>query len=325
MKRGLSCLLLMISIISAFAILRNSFGQEIKYPTRPIQVVIPSGPGGTLDIVARITGGQLQEVLNTPIIHLNKPGGGGITGAVFVKEQKPDGYNILHAASAIIESTIVTPNCPYKKEDFIPIARVTYGALVLSVKKDAPWKTIEEFIEAARKEPGKISVGVPGVGTLQHLVIKLFEMGAKIQLNPIPFKGDGLSVPPLLGGHIQGVMTGITTITPFLRSGEVRALVSSAPDRHPVFKDIPTFREKGFPEVALVSWTGAFVSLGTPEPIIKILNDAYREAANHPSVIALLEKAGTTHGYLNSDDFKKFTAGEYNKFYKASEAAGVIK
>ena len=302
------------------------YAQEAKYPAKPIQVIIPYGPGGTHDIAARIVDSQVQEILRVPMVHVNKPGGNGVLGAAFAKEQKPDGYTVLYGGlTVVVELPIVTPNCSYKKEDFIPIARVTYGALVLSVKKDSPWNSLEDFIKAAKKDPGKISLGIPGMGTTQHLVAKLFETEAKIDLNSIPFKGDGPAITALLGGHVQAVMTGITSVTPHLKSGEVKALASSAPEHHAIFKDMPLFRERGFPEVSILSWTGPFVPVGTPEPIVKVLSEAYREAATHESIVTLLEKSGTTPGYLSSEDVKKLIPSEYSKIGKAAKAAGMIK
>jgi len=327
MKRQGFVLSFVIGFIFVLTILTGtSLGQEAKYPNKPIQVIIPYGPGGTHDIAARIVDGQLQEILKVPIIHVNKPGGGGVIGAAYAKEQKPDGYTILYGGlTVVVELPIVTPNSPYKTEDFIPIARVTYGALVLSVKKDSPLNSLEEFIKAAKKDPGKISLGIPGIGTSQHLVAKLFETEAKIELNVIPFKGDGPAITALLGGHVQAVITGITSITPHLTSGEVNTIASSGLDRHAVFKDVPLFKEKGLPEVAIYSWTGPFVPAGTPAPVVKILSDAYRDAANHPSIVSLLEKSGTTPGYLSSEEVKKLVPSEYSKIFKAAKAAGLIK
>jgi len=327
MKRKMNSVFSMLFLVVSMLLFGSlSFGQDIKYPIKPIQVVIPFAPGGTHDIAARIVDGQLQEILKVPIVHINKPGGGGVIGAGFVKEQKPDGYTVLYGGLTVaIELPIVTPNCPYKTEDFIPIARVTYGALVLSVKKDSPLSSLEEFIKAAKKDPGKITLGIPGIGGSQHLVAKLFETEAKIELNMIPFKGDGPNIAALLGGHVDAVMTGITSITPHLKSEEVKTIASSGLDRHAVFKDIPLFKEKGLPEVAIYSWTGPFVPVGTPAPVVKILSDAYREAATHPSIVLLLEKSGTTPGYLSSEEVKKLVPSEYNKIFRAAKAAGLIK
>lgn len=301
------------------------FGQE-KFPGKPIQMIIPYGPGGTHDIAARIVDSQVQEILRTPMVHINKPGGNGVLGAAYVKEQKPDGYTVLYGGlTVVVELPIVTPNCSYQKEDFIPIARVTYGALVLSVKKGSPWNTLEDFIKAARKDPGKITLGIPGIGTTQHLVAKLFESEAKIDLNSIPFKGDGPAITALMGGHVQAVMTGITSVTPHLKSGEVKAIASSGLDRHAIFKDMPLFKELGFPEVAIYSWTGPFVLVGTPEPVIKTLSEAYKEASAHPSIVDLLAKSGTTPGYLSSEEVRKLIPSEYSKIFKAAKAAGLTK
>jgi tripartite-type tricarboxylate transporter receptor subunit TctC len=316
----LVCIVSLLALIGAPA-----FGQEAKYPVKPIQVIIPFGTGGTNDISARIVDSQIQEILRVPVIHINKPGGGGVTGTAFVKEQKPDGYTILWGSGVAIEMSIVTPNCPYKVQDFVPIALVTHGYFILAVKKDAPWNTLEDFITAAKKDPGKISVGNAGIGTSQHLVTKLLELEAKINLNSIPFKGDGPAIPALLGGHVNAVMSGIGAITPYLLSGEARGLASSGPEHHPALKQIPLFKEKGLPGVSKVTWTGPVASAGTPEPIIKILSDAYQVAANHPSVLVLLEKSGTIPKYVNREDGMKVMQSEYKSYYNAAKAAGLIK
>jgi len=326
MKKTANGLLAVIFLITLMLVLgANTFAQE-KYPTKPIQVVIPYGPGGTHDIAARIVDSQLQEILSVPIVHLNKPGGGGVIGGSFAKEQKPDGYTILYGGiTVLVELPLTIPNCSYNTEDFVPIARVTYGALILSVRKDSPLKTLEKFIEAAKKDPGKISMGVPGLGTTMHLAGKRLEMGANIELNTIPFKGDGDSITALLGGHVDCVMTGITSITPHLKSGEVIGIASTALDPPKTFTEIPLFSDKGFPEVSVWGWTGPFVRVGTPEPIIKILSDAYGQAATHPSVVTLLQKSGTTPGYLSSDEVRKLMKGDYRKTYDAAKAAGLLQ
>ena len=314
-------------IVFVFIMLGNMVsGQELKYPTKPIQVIIPYGPGGTNDIIARAVDSQLQEVLKTPIIHINKTGGSGILAAAFVKEEKPDGYTILQGGLSVnIEIPIITPNCPYNLQDFIPIARTAYGPLVLLVKKNAPWDTLESFLVEAKKEPKKISLGIPGIGTSQHYVTKLFESETKIEFNIIPFKGDSANITALLGGHLQASVAGLTAATPYLKAEDVKALASSGYDRHPLFKDIPLFREKGLPEVTLISWGGPFVRAGTPDYVVRILDGAFREAAVHPSVISILEKAGVAPGYLGSDELKKLVPSEYNRLLKAAKLAGLIK
>jgi tripartite-type tricarboxylate transporter receptor subunit TctC len=326
MRKGLASVGIVIGIALLFFMAGGLVSAQDKFPTKPIQVIIPYGPGGTHDIAARIVDSQVQEILKVPIVHVNKPGGNGVLGAAYAKGEKPDGYTVLYGGlTVMVELPITTPNCPYKTEDFIPIARITYGALVLAVKKDSPWNSLEDFISTAKKDPGKITLGIPGIGTTQHLVSKLFETEAKIDLNSIPFKGDGPAITAMLGGHVQAVMCGITSLTPHLKSGELKALAASSPDRHPIFKDMPLFREKGFPEVSILSWTGPFVPIGTPDSVVKVLSEAYREAAKHESIVTLLEKSGTTPGYLSSDDVKKLIPREFANMSKAAKAAGLAK
>jgi tripartite-type tricarboxylate transporter receptor subunit TctC len=313
-----------VSLVLSLFLGEVGFGQE-KYPSKPIQVIVPVVPGGVTDSAARMLGEKLQESLKVPIVVMNKAGGGGAIAATYVLEQKPDGYTVFHAASGMIDKYFLIPNCPFTKDDFIPIARMTYGAMVLAVKKDAPWKSLEEFLESARKEPGKISVGVAGVGDTQDLVARLIETGAKVKFNIIPFKGDGSVIAPLLGGHAQAAVFGITAVTPYLQSGEMRGLAISSPERHYVFKDIPLFKEKNLHDVSLFGWTGIFVATKTPESVIKTLDEAYRQAATHPEIIEKLKKIGTIPGYQNQREFKEFFGAECDKIAKAADLLGLKK
>ncbi len=203
-KVSLLCLLVLV----VFPVAVATFTQAAEFPNKPLQVIIPYGPGGTHDIAARIVDGQLQKVLSVPVVHVNKPGGGGMVGGVYALEQPADGYTILYGGlTVLIEVPIVTPNCPYTLQDFIPVARVTSGPLILAVGKESPYKNLEEFIAAAKKNPGKVTVGTPGIGTSQHLVVALFAKEAGLDLNIIPFKGDGAAITALLGNHVDSVIT----------------------------------------------------------------------------------------------------------------------
>jgi tripartite-type tricarboxylate transporter receptor subunit TctC len=181
-------LLLGVMVLFVFSI--GNFSMAADFPGKPLQVIIPYGPGGTHDIAARIVDGQLQEVLSVPVIHVNKPGGGGMVGGVYALEQPADGYTILYGGLTVfVEIPVVTANCPYSWQDFIPIARVTSGPLILSVGKESPYNSLEDFMAAAKKSPGKVTVGMPGIGTSQHLVAALFAKEAGLDLNIIPFQG----------------------------------------------------------------------------------------------------------------------------------------
>lgn len=321
MKRLLT---ICLSVFFLFPISLTRISLAADFPTKPLQVIIPYGPGGTHDIAARIVDGQLQEVLSVPVIHVNKPGGGGMVGAAYALEQAADGYTILYGGlTVLVEIPVVTPNCPYTWQDFIPIARVTSGPLILSVGKESPYNSLEELMAAAKQNPGKVTVGIPGIGTSQHLVAALFAKEAGLDLNIIPFKGDGAAITALLGKHVDSVMTGLTSLTPHLNAGSVKALASSTPDRHPVQKEIPTFKEKGFPNIVILSWTGAWVRKGTPQDRIKILQDAYKTAATHPSVVTLIDKAGATPDYAGTEELLQMVPKEHEAILGAAKSAGI--
>ncbi|MCJ7596983.1 MAG: tripartite tricarboxylate transporter substrate binding protein, partial [Desulfobacterales bacterium] len=262
--------------------------------------------------------------LSVPVIHVNKSGGGGMVGGAYALEQPADGYTILYGGlTVLIEVPIVTANCPYTWNDFIPVARVTSGPLVLSVGKDARWNTLEEFMAEAKKNPGKLTMGIPGIGTSQHLVAALFAKEAGLDINIIPFKGDGASLTALLGTHVDSAMTGLTSLTPHLKAGSVKALASSSPERNPAEQDIPTFKEKGFSKIGILSWTGAWVRKGTPAERVKKLEDAYKEAANHKSVQTLIDKAGSTPNYAGTEELLKLVPQEYDAILSAARSAGI--
>lgn len=287
-----------------------TFAQQDKYPSRPIEIIIPYNPGGTTDTVMRIVGDQLPEALKASVVHINKPGGGGIAGAEFVKRQKPDGYTLLAHASGFHITPLLDTSSPYKLEEFKPLARFSRGPLILAVKKDSPWKSLEDFLAAAKAAPGKVTVGIPGVGTIHDFVVRLIERSSKSELNSITLKGDGPNVTALLGGHVQASIVGIGALTPHLRSGDLRGLGITTPERHDVFSDIPTFKEKGLDDATVLAWVGIFAPAGIPDPVFRILDAALEKAATSPAAIEALKKTGSMFGYMNAAEFDKSIKSE---------------
>jgi len=315
MKRGLFYVVsgLVVAGFSSVGIPLAS-AQQDKYPSRAVEIIIPYDPGGPTDRVMRVIGEQLPEALKASIVQINRPGGGGIAGAVFVKQQKPDGYTLLAHASGFQITPLLDRNCPYKLEEFKPLARFTQGPLVLAVKKDSPWKSVEDFLAAAKAAPGKVTVGIPGVGTIQDFVVRLMERSSHNELNPIVLKGDGPNATALLGGHIQASVAGITALAPHLKSGELRGLAITTAERYEGFNDIPTFREKGLDEATIRAWVGIFAPANIPDDVFKVLDAALQKAATSPTAIETLKKMGSVPGYLNASDFDKSIKSEVERF-----------
>lgn len=287
-----------------------AFAQPASYPSRPIEIIIPYDSGGTTDTVTRIVGEQLHDVLGVSVVHVNKPGGGGVAGAVYARQQKRDGYTLLAHASGFQITPLLDSSCPYKLEEFKPLAKFTSGPLILAVKKDSPWKSLEDFLAAARANPGLVTVGVPGVGTIQDFVGRLVEASSKTKLNPIVFKGDGPNLTALLGGHVQASIAGITALTPHLKSGDLKGLAITSPERNEAYGDIPTFREKGLDDATLFAWVGIFAPAGVPDPILKVLGEAFEKVGTRPATIEALKRAGTIPGFMNASDFDRSVQSE---------------
>lgn len=291
-----------------------AYAQTDKYPSRSVEIIIPYGPGGPTDRVTRVIGEQLPELLKTGIVQINRPGGGGVAGAVYVKEQKPDGYTLLAQASGFQITPLLDRNCPYKLEEFKPLARFSQGPLVLAVKKDSPWKSVNDFLAAARAAPGQVTVGIPGVGTIQDFVLRLVERSSNSKTNAIVLKGDGPNVTALLGGHIQASVAGISALAPHFRSGELRGLAITTGERYEAFSDIPTFKEQGLDEATVRAWVGLFAPANIPDAVFKVLEAALAQAATRPATIEALKKMGTTPGYLNAADFDQTIKSEVARF-----------
>ena len=315
MRKDLVCVALgLVAAGFSSAGIPVAHAQQDKYPSRAVEIIIPYDPGGPTDRVTRIIGEQLPEALKASIVQINRPGGGGVAGAVFAKQQKPDGYTLLAHASGFQITPLLDRNCPYRLEEFKPLARFTQGPLVLAVKKDSPWKSLEDFLAAAKAAPGKVSVGIPGVGTIQDFVLRLMERSSQSELTSIVLKGDGPNVTALLGGHIQASVAGITALVPHLKSGELRGLAITTAERHELFNDIPTFREKGLDEATVRAWVGIFAPANIPDDVLRVLDAALEKAATNPTTIEMLKKMGTVPGYLNASDFDKSIKSEVARF-----------
>lgn len=314
MKLGVTYPALALAAASFFGGISLACAQQDKYPSKSVEIVIPYNPGGTSDTVMRVVSEQLPEEMKARVVHINKPGGGGVAGAEYMKQQKPDGYTLLAHASGFHITPLLDTSCPYKMEEFKPLARLSQGPLILIVKKDSPWKSVDDLLAAAKAAPGRVTVGMPGVGTLHDFVIRLIERSSKTELNAITFKGDGPNVTALLGGHVQASMVGMTVAIPHLKSGDVRGLAITTPERHEAFNDIPTFKERGLDDATVLAWVGIFAPARIPDNVFRTLDAALEKAATNPKTIEGLKKAGTMSGYMNAADFDKSIKSEMARF-----------
>jgi tripartite-type tricarboxylate transporter receptor subunit TctC len=302
-------------------------GQE-KYPNRPIELVVPFGPGGVADVVARIYSEDLSRVLNVPITVVNRAGGAGIQGTIYVIRARKDGYTLLATPrTPIILPPVITPNeAPYNPlKDLINLGQFGSVPHIFGVKSDSPYQKLEDLIEHARKNPGKLKNS--SVGMVEEGVLNLEILCArnKIKIPSIPFKSGAESMTALLGGHVDMTSSTLTIQGPQIKAGKTRGLTITSKTRHPDFPDIPTTAELGYPEVNIVTWFSAFAPAGVPQPILNVLIPAFEKVIKNPEVTQRLTKASLMVEYKDPVELQKIIESDLRIVEKVAQDANLIK
>jgi tripartite-type tricarboxylate transporter receptor subunit TctC len=286
------------------------------YPSKPITLVVPFPPGGVADIVARPAADALGRVLGAPVVIENKAGAGGGIGMAYVAKAKPDGYTLLLALSSISilpEADKIIGRPPmYQLDQLVPIARLTADPTVLAVRADSRWKTLQEFVADAKKRPGAISYGSSGNYGTMHVPMEMFASDAGIKLLHVPYTGAGPAVVGLLGGNIDAVASGPSTVIQHVKAGTVRVLASWGDHRLASLPDVPTLSESGFNAV-FFQWSGLFAPAGTPAPVLAKLRDAARITASDPRFVAALATVETPVQYLDAPELQRFWDADAQK------------
>lgn len=300
----------MRKILLAWVLFTAANALAQPYPSKPIRVAVAFPPGGPVDIIARLMGPKLGELLGQSIVVENVVGAGGNVAAVRVAKAAPDGYTVLAHSSAYAVNPTLIPNAGYDGEkDFIPLAIVASQPNLIVVHADFPAKTLAELLERARTE--KLAFASAGNGTTPHLTGEnLFKVRAKVDITHIPFKGGGPAAAAVLSGQPPiGSIAGSAPL-PHIRAGKLRALAVSSAQRLAALPDVPTLRELGFPGMEDYTWVGFFVPAGTPADVAQKLNDALLRVARDPQIKERLEALafdvtaaplGETAAYVKSE------------------------
>src|SRR4051812_11889520 len=236
-----------------------------EYPTKPIRMIIPFPPGGSNDVVGRLFATHLAEKLGKQVIVDNRgAGAGGIVGTEIVANAPKDGYTIgiLSSAHAVNPWLYKLPYDPVKA--FAPVAMMASGGAALSVYPGLPVNSVQELIDAARREPGKLQYGHAGIGSFQHLAGELFKLTAKVDILSVPFKGGGPAMIDVIGGHSKVLFSSLVQTAPQIRTGKLKGLATTGTKRGAALPDLPTVAEAGVPGYEATNWWGIVVPAGTP-------------------------------------------------------------
>ena len=274
-----------------------------KFPTKPIKIIIPFGPGSVNDVVTRILSETLEKDLKTQVqVEYKAGGGGGVVGADFVAKSKPDGYTLGTLHNSLFTTAPVFASVPYDPiKDFTPIARIGIGTHGLLVNENSPWKTLEEFLDYARKNPSKATCGTTGAATCGNLNLELLKMAAGVQITHVPYKGgSGPNIVALLGGHIDSAHQMWPAVVSHVRGGKLRPLAMISPIKE--FPQIPTYAQKGFPSVNLEVWFAFYGPANLPKDVMARLGTAFEKALHQTENVAKLEKLGWIVHYEGSTE-----------------------
>lgn len=293
------------------------------YPTKPIQIINPFPPGAVTDIVARIVAPKMASALGQQVVIVNKAGGGGAVGIQAARDAAPDGYTILVTPPPIVLIPIVNKNSSFALKDFTPLSLATSSPNTTVVKADAPWKSLDELIADAKKNPGQLTYGSAGPGTTPHFIGELVKLKTKIDMTHVPLGSESAAATAVLGGHVNVAFLTLGTTRSHIEAATMRALAVASNRRLKDFPDIPTTVEKGFPELNLKIWVAFFAPAKTPPAIAKRLAAAINETLKDAGIAAQIEKAQALVENLGPADAAKFLAEEEQKWSEVAKAAKI--
>ena len=301
---------------------------QSDYPNKPVTMIVPFPPGGVADITARPLAEAMGRALKQPMVVENKAGAGGGVGMQYVAKAKNDGYTVLLALSSISiipEADKVLGRDPmFQLTQLVPIARFTADPTVLAVRADGPYKSVAELIEAAKKSPGSIPYGSSGNYGTMHVPMEMLTGASGTKMLHVPFTGAGPAVVALLGGQVEALSTGPSSVIGHVKGGKVRVLATWGDSRHPAFPDVPTLKELGY-DAQFSQWTGLFVPAGTPEPVIAKLREGAKFAINDPAFQASLAKLETPIQYLDQAQFRAFWDADARKLADVVKKIGKVE
>lgn len=302
--------------------------QTGAWPLRPISMIVPFPPGGLADIVARPVAEAMARELGQPVVIENRAGAGGGIGMGAAARAAPDGYTILLSLSSftvIPEADTLMGRAPmYSMAALQPLARFTADPTVLAVRAEAPWKTVKDFVDDARRRPGAINYGSSGNYGTMHVPMEIFAQSAGIKMTHVPFTGAGPAVVALLGGQIDAVASGPATILQHVKAGKLRALGHWGAARLEALPDVPTLKETGH-DAEYAQWSGLFVPSATPEPVAQRLRAAAKAAAADAKVREVIGNAGSPILYQDAPDFDAYVQADARRMVEVVKRIGRLQ
>ena len=294
--------------------------QADTWPSKPIHFVVPFGPGGANDLVARYVAEAASRELGQPIIVDNKPGAGSVLGSEIVAKSAPDGYTFLAPAGGVITNAMIKKSMPYQEDELVPIVMMAVSPSVIVVPADSPIKDLKDLVAQSRKGNG-LSFSTAGTGSTPHFVAEMLKLKGGAKLNIIPYKSGSEGVVAVIGKQVDATSEASPVVLPQIKGGKLRPLASTWNRRVAALQDIPTAEELGFKDLVIGHWAGLFAPKGTPVEILDKMNAAVNKALKSSELRARLVPQGIDPQGGSREDFRKFLASEKARLGPVAKAA----
>jgi len=295
-----------------------------SFPSRTVQFIVPYTPGTGADILSRILGPRLAERWKVGVVTDNRAGATGNIGTELVAKAVPDGHTLLFTATSFATNPALGQKLPFDPvKSFAPVVLVATSAVSVLVNPQLPVRSLREFIEFARPQPGKLYYSSPGNGGPQHLTMELLKQETGIDLVHVPYKGSGGAIADLIAGHVQAMIISLQTAAPYVQGGKLRMLAVMSPERSPAFAEVPTARELGLPNLEVDTWYGIFAPAGAPPAVVAKVNADMNALLRQPDVRELLAKQGMAPGGGPPERFGEMVRQDLARWSRVVSAAGI--
>jgi tripartite-type tricarboxylate transporter receptor subunit TctC len=320
MKTLITAATLVLAATSTFA--------QGTWPDKPITMIVPFPPGGVADTVARPVAEALGKELKTTVVVENRAGAGGATGIAAAGRAAPDGYTVLLSLSSISilpeADTLLGRKPAFTLSQFKPIARFTADPTVLVVRAEAPWKTLAEFVADAKAKPATYNYGSSGNYGTMHVPMEMLKSGAGFRMTHIPYTGAGPALLALLGGQVDAVASGPSTVVQQIKAGKLRALAHWGDKPLASLPDVPSLKQAGY-GATFAQWSALFVPTGTPDDVVQKLRAASAKVARDPTVVGIINRAGSPIEYLDAPEFQAYWDSDAKLMVDAVRRIGKVE
>jgi tripartite-type tricarboxylate transporter receptor subunit TctC len=293
------------------------------YPNKPIHIIVGFAPGGGSDFIARLVAVKLGEKLSQPVIVENRPGAGGNLGAEVALKSPADGYTLFLAAASYTVNPSIYKLSFDSFRDMTPVAQLARGPFIIAVNPKLPVNSLKELVDLAKSQPGKLTYGSAGNGSITHMVSEYFMEVAGIDVVHVPYKGTSPALTDTLAGHVQLVFGTPASTLPFVKSGQLRALAVTTPKRLAALPDVPTVMESGYPGYQVTNWHGLIGPKGMPKDVLATLNKAINESLTGPGMEAGMAQDGLTAATGSPEEFGALMKSEIERWGALAKKRGI--